>query len=220
MSNISADGVRYYHNLINELLANNIQPFLTLYHWDHPQTIEDLGGWLSPDIVDWFGDYARVIYKEFGSKVKKFIPINEPGSICKNGYSLGSHAPAKKSHGFAEYMCMHNLIKAHARAYRIYEKEFKQQYKGEVGFNVHHFASMPRSLEDENAAELAFQFDVGWTMNPIYTKGGDYPDIMKTTIAKKSIEQGYNRTRLPTFDAQWIKYIRYSIALLPFRSRS
>ena len=95
-NNISKDGVQYYHNVINELIANNIEPILTIYHWDHPQVFEDMGGWTNGEIVDWFGDFARVVFREYGSKVKKFIPINEPIAVCKNGYSLGIHAPGKK----------------------------------------------------------------------------------------------------------------------------
>lgn len=205
---ISKDGVQYYHNVINEMLAQNITPLMTLYHWDHPQVFEDAGGWTNSEMVDWFGDFARVVFREYGDKVKLFIPINEPLSICKNGYSSGEHAPGKTMHGFGEYLCMHNVIKAHARAYRIYESEFKEKQKGQVGFMVNLAAYMPRSDADANVTEIAYQFNVGWTMHPVYSKEGDYPQVMKEMIAKKSMEQGFMRSRLPSFDEDWIKYIR------------
>lgn len=205
---VSKDGVQYYHNLIDELLKNNIEPLMTLYHWDHPQVIEDAGGWMNEEMVYWFGDYARVIYREYGSKVKKFIPINEPISFCKDGYSHGKDAPGKTLNGIGEYLCMHNVIKAHARAYRIYETEFKQIQKGDVGFLINLWAYMPKTPTDQNAADISFEFNVGWTMHPIYSKEGDYPAIMKTIIANKSKEQGYPRSRLPTFSPDEIKYIR------------
>ncbi|XP_076748902.1 myrosinase 1 isoform X1 [Xylocopa sonorina] len=205
---ISKDGIKYYHKLIDEVLANGIIPMMTLYHWDHPQVLEDMGGWLNSEMVELFVDYARIVFREFGSQVKLFIPINEPITECQNGYSSGIFAPGKKLHGFGEYMCMHNVLKAHARAYRIYESEFKKEQKGEVGVMINGFAYMPQSPRDERAAEIAFQFYIGWSMHPIYSKDGDYPPLMKEMIANKSREQGYARSRLPGFDEQWIKYIR------------
>ncbi|XP_043255842.1 myrosinase 1-like isoform X2 [Colletes gigas] len=207
-NNVSQDGVNYYHNLIDELLANGIEPLLTLCHWDHPQVLEDANGWLNPEMVDWFGDFARVVYREYGAKVKRFITINEIGALCKNGYSYGFHAPGKKLHGFGEYLCVHNALKAHARAYRIYEREFKPTYKGQVGFMINSHAYMPKIPEDAVSAEIAFLFNCGWTLHPIYSEKGDYPEIMKNMVAAKSKQQGYAKSRLPEFEPEWIEYIR------------
>ncbi|CAK9825194.1 Myrosinase 1 [Anthophora retusa] len=131
--------------------------------------LEDAGGWLNSEIVDWFGDYARIVFEQYAPKVKKFIPINEPSAVCKNGYSIGIHAPGKTLHGF--------------------------------GY-------MPRSADDEYAAEVSFQFNIGWTMHPIYSEEGDYPPIMKNLVSNKSLKQGYLRSRLPTFTPEWINYTR------------
>ncbi|XP_076298364.1 myrosinase 1-like isoform X2 [Lasioglossum baleicum] len=205
---VSHEGVKYYNDLIDELLANGIEPLITIYHWDHPQVLEDAGGWLNSEMVDWFGDYARVVYREFGSKVKRFIPINEPSGFCKLSYSSGLHAPGKKLHGFGEYLCVHNMLKAHARAYRIYQKEFKLEQNGEVGFQVNLFGFLPKTPGDNTSVDTAYTFNVGWTLNPIYGKEGDYPNVMKSTVAAKSKQQGYERSRLPEFDPHWIEYIK------------
>lgn len=93
---INQDGISYYKNLINELLANNIEPFVTLYHWDHPEYFEKMGGWTNELMVEWISDYARVVFKELGSKVKYFMTINEPADVC-NAYATNKMAPGIRS---------------------------------------------------------------------------------------------------------------------------
>lgn len=73
-------GVKFYNDVIDELISNGIEPWVTLYHWDLPAALNDKtdkGGWLNPDIVDLFNDYADFCFEKFGSKVKYWITINE-----------------------------------------------------------------------------------------------------------------------------------------------
>lgn len=206
---VSKDGIAYYHNLIDELLVNDIEPIVTLYHWDHPQVIEDAGGWLNPYVIDWFVDYAKVVFKEFAPKVKKFITLNEPSDSCIFMYTTGIHAPSKSFlRGIGEYICAENMLKAHARVYRMYQKEFKDIYNGSLGINAHSRNFFPKHENDSESVEIAFQFSIGWLLHPIFSEKGDYPDIMKKLIAIKSQEQGYPRSRLPELGANWVDYIR------------
>ncbi|XP_020974991.1 cyanogenic beta-glucosidase-like isoform X2 [Arachis ipaensis] len=95
---VNKEGIKYYNNLISELLAKGIQPFVTILHWDIPQVLEDeYGGLLSPKIVDDFRDYAEVCFKEFGDRVKHWITVNEPWSIGKFAYAIGAYAPGRCS---------------------------------------------------------------------------------------------------------------------------
>lgn len=84
---VSKDGIKYYHDLIDEIERNGLVPFVTLYHWDHPQTLNDLGGWTSELMIDWFADFARIVFREIGPKVKIFTTFNEPTVICDWGYA-------------------------------------------------------------------------------------------------------------------------------------
>ncbi|VDO86157.1 unnamed protein product, partial [Heligmosomoides polygyrus] len=95
VGSVNPKGVQYYHDLIDVLLENDIKPMVTLYHWDLPQSLQDLGGWLNRDIVKWFRLYAVYCFKEYGSRVKYWLTLNEPNTQVHQGYCGvgGEHAP-------------------------------------------------------------------------------------------------------------------------------
>lgn len=131
INNINAAGVQYYKNLLKELKDNDIEPMVTLYHWDLPQVLQDqLGGWLNESITDLFADYAKVCFKLFGDDVKWWVTINEPKQVCHSGYGAGVWPPNIASYGIGEYVCAKNVLLAHAKAYRIYDKQFRAKQKG------------------------------------------------------------------------------------------
>ncbi|KYM77705.1 Myrosinase 1 [Atta colombica] len=205
---INQEGLDYYKNLTNELLANGIEPFVTLFHWDHPTVFENMGGWTNEMMVEWISDYARIIFKELGPKVKYFMTINEPAVICNQGYADNRKAPGKKLGAPGKYLCMHNILKAHAKIYHIYDTEFREQQKGQIGIVVSCSGAFPKTPSDTEAVDAYFQFNCGWVAHPVFSKDGDYPEIMKKHIAENSKLDGFPRSLLPKFSPEWVQYIK------------
>jgi beta-glucosidase len=108
-------GVAHYDRLIDALLERGIEPLVTLYHWDLPQTIEDTGGWLNRDTVERFAEYAAVCFDAYGDRVQRWITINEPWIVGLLGYRLGLHAPGHEDVR-EEITAFHHLLLAHGRA--------------------------------------------------------------------------------------------------------
>lgn len=127
---INPDGVRYYNNLIDELLKYNIEPMVTIYHWDLPQHFQDIGGWPNPLLSTYFEDYARVVFQLFGDRVKSWITFNEPYQVCESAYGEGKDAPAIKGSGIVDYLCGKTLLLSHAKAYHLYNNVFRPTQKG------------------------------------------------------------------------------------------
>lgn len=184
-------------------------------------------------MVNWFSDYARVVFRELGPKVKIFTTLNEPASVCREGYDDDTKAPGvsfvsyshllywkcytdnyirsnvgKKLYPSGGWICGHNMLKAHARAYHIYDKEFRPTQKGKIGIAIPCSGTISKIPGDIVSYETSFQFRCGWMAHPIFSETGDYPEIIKQRVANKSIAEGYPRSRLPQFSPKWIRYIR------------
>ena len=133
---VNQKGLDYYSRLIDELLANKIEPIITLYHFDLPQYLQDLGGFTDPMIVKHFENYADVLFKAFGDRVKRWITFNEPWTFCVNGYGTGLLPPQEVSNGFGEYLCGHHVLQSHAAAYHLYKNNYKSAQNGTVGITL------------------------------------------------------------------------------------
>ena len=96
---VNSKGLDFYHRVIDKCLSAGIEPWITIYHWDMPQVLEAQGGWANRKIIDWFSEYVEVLTKEYGSKVKNWMVMNEQLSFTGNGYMNGVFAPGRKSLG-------------------------------------------------------------------------------------------------------------------------
>ncbi|XP_045780643.1 myrosinase 1-like isoform X1 [Maniola jurtina] len=213
---INKKGLEYYDKLIDELLKYNIKPMITLYHFDLPQTLQDLGGWANPLSVQWFEEYAKVVFEQFAHKVPYWITINQPSFICVEGYGGKENAPGIGSSGIGDYMCIKNVMLAHAKVYRLYEMEYKEKFKGSVGISLSLNWADPftNSTENVQAADLYRDFTIGLYMNPIWSKDGDFPRTVKDLILERSKAQGYRHSRLPVLNPDEITLLKGSADFL------
>ncbi|XP_068186261.1 lactase/phlorizin hydrolase-like [Antennarius striatus] len=207
---INEAGLKYYHRLVDALLTANIQPHVTLYHWDLPQALQDGGGWENETIVVYFKDYADLIFKHLGPKVKFWITINEPYNIANVGHGYGAAAPGISLRpGTLPYIVGHNLLKAHAEAWHLYNDKYRASQKGVISITINSDWSEPRNphkQEDIDAARRVVQFYIGWFAHPVFN--GDYSNMMKTIIRERSLAGGLPKSRLPEFTPEEVKRIK------------
>jgi beta-glucosidase len=112
---VNRTGVDFYSRLVDTLLEHNIQPMVTLYHWDLPAVLEDRGGWVAPQVADWFAEYARLMFRSLGDRARLWATINEPWVVMDHGYVEGEHAPGLRDLPKALAVSK-NLLRAHAAA--------------------------------------------------------------------------------------------------------
>ncbi|CAN6696640.1 unnamed protein product [Malus baccata var. baccata] len=184
---VNKEGIKYYNNLINELINNGLKPFVTLFHWDLPQALHDeYGGFLSPKIVNHFRNYVELCYKEFGDRVKHWITINEPWSYSYGGYTRGFLAPGRCSawqqlnctggnSATEPYLVAHNLLLAHAAAVKLYKNKYQTSQEGTIGITLvsNWFIPISEANQHKNAALRFLDFMFGWFAEPLTS--GDYP---------------------------------------------
>lgn len=144
---VNQKGLDFYSRLVDELLANDIEPLLTLYHWDLPAALDDRGGWLNRDCADWFAEYGRVLYRALDGRVKKWVTLNEPWVITDGGYLHGALAPGHRSR-YEAPIASHNLMRAHGAAVQAYRAEGRH----EVGLVVNIEPKYPASDADADVA--------------------------------------------------------------------
>ncbi|XP_035753771.1 lactase-phlorizin hydrolase isoform X2 [Egretta garzetta] len=209
-NSINSHGVDYYNRLIDGLVANNITPIVTLYHWDLPQALQDIGGWESSTLIDLFDSFADFCFRTFGDRVKFWITFNEPQVIAWAGYGTGAFPPNVNDPGSAPYRVAHILLKAHAKVYHTYDDKYRASQGGVITLRPNidwvepKTPSNPRDIE---AADRYLQFSVGWFTHPIF-KNGDYPEVMKWKVGNRSELQNLPSSRLPVFTAEEREYIR------------
>ena len=189
---VNEKAIAMYRDMILCMKANGITPYITLFHWEFPQALYERGGWLNPEVVEWFGEYARVVAERFSDLCDHFITINEPQCVVGLGHLSGVHAPGVKYTIKETFLVAHHLLMAHGKAV-INLRRFAKPLPGEnvprqiqVGFAPTGSVAYPytdSSADVEAAKKVYFGFynplenwtwNVSWFSDPVFL--GHYPE--------------------------------------------
>lgn len=181
---VNPKGIEFYSNLVDELLKAGITPYVTLFHWDTPQAVEDRGGWMNPEVSDWFANYTAVVADALGDRVKNFITFNEPQCFIGAGYCGVAMAPEKRQATQFIVKAAHNVLLSHGKAVKVLREKVKDVKVGYAPCGNYYFPADENSESDiEAARKLTFSMeksltDFGWSISwwsdPVCL--GRYPD--------------------------------------------
>ncbi|MDW8325522.1 MAG: GH1 family beta-glucosidase [Anaerolineales bacterium] len=176
--NVNAKGLDFYDRLVDALLAAGIAPNVTLNHWDLPQALQDLGGWPARDCAYRFADYAAVVFKRLGDRVRFWVTHNEPWCIAFLGYGNGHHAPGICDTSQA-YQTVHHLLLGHGLAVQAFRQG---GYSGQIGIalNPQHYVAFSDREADVAARDRYYANAVSLFLDPIYY--GRYPQSLMDWI--------------------------------------
>lgn len=148
---VNQEGFDFYDRIIDECLAKQITPWVTLYHWDLPQALEKRGGWTNREILSWFEEYAMLCASKFGDRVKNWMALNEPMVYTGAGYFLGYHAPGRT--GFNSFIpAMHHATLAQSLGGRILRSEVRSAKIGTT-YSCSHVDPLTTAECDVQAAQ-------------------------------------------------------------------
>lgn len=105
ITNVNEKGIEYYNKIIDKLLEYNIEPMVTIFHYDFPQELQKFGSFTNAIIIDYFTEYANLLFERFGDRVKYWITFNQPRNLCIFGFGSAMTAPGINFHGIGEYLC-------------------------------------------------------------------------------------------------------------------
>jgi len=167
---INQTGLDFYDRLVDAILARNLKPFLTLYHWDMPAALADMGGWTNPDVAQWFGDFTDIIMDRIGDRVASVATINEPWCVSYLSYFLGHHAPGMRDIS-ATALAVHNVLRSHGEAMQ----RLRAHGQSELGI-VLNFESVQPASQSPKDLKATDRYDA--IMNRMFIQPlmqGEYP---------------------------------------------
>ena len=171
---VNPKGIQFYHDVIDELLRQGIEPMITLYMWDLPQKLQDIGGWANREVTDYYERYARLLFREYGGKVKTWVTFDEPFCGAFIGNYLGTYAPGLRDFNTALLVSYHMLL-AHGKAVRACHEMLPDAKIG-IALNISDCKPATCKPADAEAAHRADGYRNRWFLDPLYK--GSFPKDM------------------------------------------
>jgi beta-glucosidase len=203
------EGIAFYQRLLDYLNENNIRPFVTLYHWDLPQYLEDAGGWLNRETAFRFRDYAELVIREFGTRVYSYATLNEPFCSAYYGYEIGMHAPGLANRAFGK-KAAHHLLLAHGLTMPVLQENSPDSLNGIV-LNFTPCYAATDSSEDALAAHIADETHNQWYIKPLLD--GVYPDLIETLPEAEAPEIGEDDLKIISHPLDFLGVNYYTRAI-------
>ena len=181
---VNEKAIAMYRDMILSMKENGIEPYITMYHWEFPQALQDKGGWLNEDVIQWFGEYAKVVAENFSDICEYFITLNEPECFVGLGHLSGVHAPGLKLPYKDVFQIAHNALRAHGQAVinlRKYAcRPIKVGYAPTCGM-AYPATDSPEDIEAARKTLFGFHqpmdnwtWNVAWFNDPVFL--GKYPE--------------------------------------------
>ena len=171
---VNEKGLAFYDRLIDGMLANGITPWVTLYHWDLPQALEDRGGWRTAATAEAFGVYAATVVKRLGDRVKNWMTLNEIPSFIGSGYGNGRHAPGAKESPQVLNQCYHHALLAHGYGVKAVREHGGPGARVGLAHNPGTPVPVTETAADIAAARASYAQQTAQILGPLYT--GAYPE--------------------------------------------
>lgn len=182
---VNQPGLDFYDRLLDALLGAGIRPFLTMYHWDLPQALEDAGGWRSRATAEAFRDYAEILARRYGDRVKHWITLNELPSFIGLGYREGIHAPGAREPARVVNQCYHHALLAHG--YGVQAVRAHAQKSAQVGLVHNPDVPVPvtETRADREAAHTMWEEGTAHLMGPVFH--GCYPAAIVDNLGSDAL---------------------------------
>jgi beta-glucosidase len=204
---VNPAGLGFYDRLTDELLAAGIAPWVTLYHWDLPQELEDAGGWPNRDTAYRFADYAMMVFDKLADRVDTFTTLNEPWCSAWLGYQVGVHAPGRRDFG-AAISAVHHLLLGHGLATQRMRAAETRPHTYGITLNMGTADPATDSPADRDAARRADGMGLRIYLDPL--RHGRYPDDMVADIAAQGsafpVQDGDLETISTPFDVLGVNF--------------
>ena len=214
---VNQKGIDFYHRVIDKCLQQGVDPWITCYHWDLPQALENKGGWANRESIKWFEEFVDVATKNYGDKVKNWMVFNEPMAFVPLGYLMGIHAPGHVNFG-KFYKAVHHVVMCHGAGGRIIRANVKGAKVGST-FSCSHIDAKNDKPANLKAARRADAFINRLFIDPIMGLGYPSKDMPALKHIEKHIQPG-DEALMP-FDFDFIGLQNYSrmvvknLALIP-----